>query len=143
MLSNTLLKAFIMDKLFSTNVNPKELSSLTLAFIGDTVYELLVREYLLGFGKRQVGELNKDKVSMVCCSAQTKALEKIRELLSDEEEAVFKRGRNVQVNSVPRNSTLKDYHTATGLEALFGYLYLSDRVERVKELFSAIITCDE
>lgn len=130
-----------MDKLFLSNVNPKELSSLTLAFIGDTVYELMVREYLLTTGLRKVGELNKDKVSMVCCSAQTKALEKIKDLLTEEEEAVFKRGRNVQVNSVPKNSTLKDYHTATGFEALFGYLYLSDRVDRVNELFDAII-CD-
>ena len=128
-----------MDKLFSPDVNPKELSSLTLAFVGDSVYDLLVREYLLGFGKRQVGVLNKDKVSMVCCSAQTKALEKIRGLLDEEEEAVFKRGRNVQVHSTPKHSSLKDYHTATGLEALFGYLYLMHRTERIKELFSAIV----
>lgn len=132
-----------MDKLFSSGVNPKDLPSLTLAFVGDTVYELLVREYLLTKGLRKVGDLNKDKVSMVCCSAQTKAFEKIIELLTEEEEAVFKRGRNVQVNSVPKNSTLKDYHTATGLEALFGYLYLCDRVERVRELFSFIIAEDE
>lgn len=132
-----------MDKLFSSDVNPKELPSLTLAFIGDTVYELMVREHLLTTGLRKVGELNKDKVSMVCCSAQTKALEKIKDLLTEEEDAVFKRGRNVQVNSVPKNSTLKDYHTATGFEALFGYLYLSDRVDRVKELFDAIICNDE
>lgn len=132
-----------MDKLFSSDVNPKELSSLTLAFVGDSVYDLLVREYLLTKGTRRVGDLNKDKVSMVCCNAQTKALERIIELLTEEEEAVFKRGRNVQVNSVPKNSTLKDYHTATGLEALFGYLYLSGRVERIKELFSFIIADNE
>lgn len=132
-----------MDKLFSLNVNPKELPSLTLAFVGDTVYELLVREYLLTKGLRKVGELNKDKVSMVCCSAQTMAFDKIKNVLTEEEEGVFKRGRNVQVNSVPRNSSLKDYHTATGLEALFGYLYLSNRVDRVKELFSAIVNCEE
>ncbi len=132
-----------MDKLFSSGVNPKELPSLTLAFVGDSVYDLLVREYLLTSGKRQVGVLNKDKVSMVCCSAQTKALDKIKECLSEEEEAVFKRGRNVQVNSVPRNSSLKDYHTATGFEALFGYLYLSGRVERVRELFGIIVSGDE
>jgi len=131
-----------MDKLFSSDVNPKELSSLTLAFVGDSVYDLLVRGYLLDFGKRQVGELNKEKVSMVCCSAQTKALEKISHLLTEEEEAVFKRGRNVKVNSVPKNSTLRDYHTATGFEALFGFLYLSKRVERIKELFSYIIAED-
>ena len=132
-----------MEKLFSSGVNPRELPSLTLAFVGDSVCDLLVREYLLTLGKRQVGALNKDKVSMVCCSAQTKALEKIEDALSEEEAAVFKRGRNVQVNSVPRNSSLKDYHTATGLEALFGYLYLCGRIERVKELFDAIISTDE
>ncbi len=127
-----------MDKLFLSNVNPRELPSLSLAFIGDSVYELLVREYLLSTGKRQVGELNKDKVAMVCCSAQTKALDKIKPLLTEEEEGVFRRGRNVQVHSVPRNSSLKDYHTATGLEALFGYLYLQGRTDRIKELFSVI-----
>lgn len=131
-----------MDKLFLSDVNPKELPSLTLAFIGDSVYELLVREYLLSTGKRQVGELNKDKVAMVCCSAQTNALDKIKHLLSEEEEGVFRRGRNVQVHSVPKNSTLKDYHTATGLEALFGYLYLQGRAERIYELFNVIITSD-
>lgn len=132
-----------MDKLFLSDVNPKELPSLTLAFVGDSVYDLLVREYLLTTGKRQVGALNKDKVSMVCCSAQTKALDKIKESLSEEEEAVFKRGRNVQVNSVPKNGSLKDYHTATGLEALFGYLYLSKKVERIRELFEIIISADK
>lgn len=131
-----------MDKLFLSDVNPKELSSLSLAFVGDSVYELLVREYLLSTGKRQVGELNKDKVSMVCCSAQTKALDRIKPLLSEEEEGVFRRGRNVQVHSVPRNSTLRDYHTATGLEALFGYLYLSGSTERIRELFDVIVSPD-
>lgn len=129
-----------MDKLFLSDVNPKELPSLTLAFVGDSVYDLLVREYLLTTGKRKVGDLNNEKVAMVCCKAQTNALEKIVEVLTDEESAVFKRGRNVQVNSVPRNSSLKDYHTATGLEALFGYLYLSDRIERIRELFAIIIS---
>lgn len=132
-----------MDKLFLSGVDPKELSSLSLAFVGDSVYDLLVREYLLTFGKRHVGELNKDKVSMVCCKAQTGAFEKIQPILSEEEEAVFKRGRNVQVHSVPKNSTLKDYHTATGFEALFGYLYLQGRVDRIRELFEVIIAEDE
>lgn len=129
-----------MDKLFLSDVNPRELPSLTLAFVGDSVYELLVREYLLSKGKRQVGELNKEKVAMVCCSAQTNALDKIKHLLTEEEEGVFRRGRNVQVNSVPKNSSLKDYHTATGLEALFGYLYLFGRTERIYELFDVIVS---
>ena len=134
-----------MDKLFLSDVNPRELPSLTLAFVGDGVYELLVREYLLSTGKRQVGDLNKDKVKLVCCSSQTVAFEKIKEMLTDEEEGVFRRGRNVQVNSVPKNSSLKDYHTATGFEALFGYLYLCGNIERIKELFAVIVSseCDE
>lgn len=131
-----------MDKLFLSDINPKELPSLSLAFIGDSVYELLVREYLLSTGKRQVGELNKDKVLMVCSSAQTKALDKIKPLLSEDEEAVFRRGRNVQVHSVPRNSSLRDYHIATGLEALFGYLYLCGDTSRIRELFDIIISSD-
>ncbi|MBQ9742855.1 MAG: ribonuclease III [Ruminococcus sp.] len=133
-----------MDKILSYNINPKELSALNLAFVGDSVYDMLVREYLLTFGNRQVGELNKDKVSMVCCKAQTQAFERIRPLLTEDEEAVFKRGRNATVHSVPRNSTLKDYHTATGMEALFGYLYLSGESARLRELFSAVVAgCDE
>ncbi len=131
-----------MDKLFISDVNPRELPSLTLAFVGDSVYELLVREYLLSKGKRQVGELNKEKVAMVCCAAQTKALDKIKELLNEEEEGVFRRGRNVQVNSVPKNSSLKDYHTATGFEALFGYLYLCNKTDRIYELFNVIVNAD-
>ena len=134
-----------MDKLFLSDVNPRELPSLTLAFVGDGVYELLVREYLLSTGKRQVGDLNKDKVKLVCCSSQTVAFEKIKEMLTEEEEGVFRRGRNVQVNSVPKNSSLKDYHTATGFEAMFGYLYLCGNIERIKELFAVIVSseCDE
>ena len=134
-----------MDKLFLSDVNPRELPSLTLAFVGDSVYELLVRDYLLSTGKRQVGELNKDKVRLVCCSSQTVAFKKIKEMLTEEEEGVFRRGRNVQVNSVPKNSSLKDYHTATGFEALFGYLYLCGNIERIKELFAVIVSseCDE
>ena len=132
-----------MDKLFSSDINPRELPSLTLAFVGDSVYDLLVREYLLKKGMRKVGQINKEKVAMVCCSAQSQALDKISQTLSEEEEAVFRRGRNVQVNSVPRNSSLKDYHTATGFEALFGFLYLSGQIERVRELFEIIISADE
>ncbi len=131
-----------MDKLLENKITPQTMSSLNLAFVGDSVYELLVREYLATRDSRRVGELNREKVSLVNCYSQTKALEKILPLLSEEEEAVFKRGRNVTVNSVPKNSTLKEYHTATGLEALFGYLYLTDNIERIRQLFNVII-CED
>lgn len=127
-----------MDKICSNN-DPKLLPSLTLSFVGDSVYDLLVREYLALRDKRRVGELNSEKVSMVCSAAQADAYEVIAPFLSEEEQDVFRRGRNVTVHSVPRNSTLKNYHTATGLEALFGYLYLSKNEDRIHELFKIIV----
>ncbi len=126
-----------MDKL-NKNIDPKTLPSLTCAFVGDGVYELLVREYLVKYDGRRVGDLNKSKVDMVCAKAQSDAAFKLIPHLNEEELAVYKRGRNVGVNSVPKNATLKDYHTATGLETLFGYLYLSDKKDRVQELFEII-----
>lgn len=138
-----LIKGKVMDKLLENKITPQTMASLNLAFVGDSVYELLVREYLATRDSRRVGELNREKVSLVNCASQTKALEKILPLLSEEEEAVFKRGRNVNVNSVPKNSTLKEYHTATGLEALFGYLYLTDSISRIRELFNAIISAND
>lgn len=127
-----------MDKL-NKNIDPKTLSSLTCAFVGDGVYELLVREYLVKCDGRRVGELNRAKVDMVCAKAQSEAAFKVIPSLSEEELAVYKRGRNVNVNSVPKNATLRDYHTATGLEALFGYLYLCGRNQRIRELFEIIV----
>ena len=117
------------------------MSSLSLAFIGDSVYEILVREHLCKANVGKVGVMNKLKVDMVCCKAQAEAVKKILPLLSEEEQGVFRRGRNVTVNSASKSSSLADYHAATGLEALFGYLYLSGRESRCRDLFG-IITDD-
>lgn len=113
--------------------------TLNLAFIGDGVYDLLVREYLVQHSSAHVGELNRQKVSMVNCKSQAESIHRIIPLLSEEEADVFKRGRNAKVNSASRHSTLADYHAATGLEALFGWLYLKGRTERINELFTQII----
>lgn len=123
-----------MDK----KLDVKTMPSLNLAFIGDSVYEILVREYLCKMNVGKVGVMNKKKVDMVCCKAQAEAVKKILPLLTEEEQGVFRRGRNVAVNSASKSSSLADYHAATGLEALFGYLYLSDRESRCRELFSII-----
>ena len=112
--------------------------SLSLAFIGDSVYEILVREHLCKANVGKVGVMNKLKVDMVCCKAQAEAVKKILPVLSEEEQGVFRRGRNVTVNSASKSSSLADYHAATGLEALFGYLYLSGRESRCRELFGII-----
>ena len=123
-----------MDKKLDVTVMP----SLSLAFIGDSVYEILVREHLCKANVGKVGVMNKLKVDMVCCKAQAEAVKKILPLLSEEEQGVFRRGRNVTVNSASKSSSLADYHAATGLEALFGYLYLSGRESRCRELFGII-----
>lgn len=115
------------------------LSMLGLAHIGDGVYELLVRTMLCMQGHQAVTELHKLTVSYVRAPAQAKAAEKIRPLLREDELALYKRGRNAHVNSVPQNAQLGEYHAATGLEALFGWLYLQGKQERIQELFSAIM----
>ncbi len=114
-------------------------SMLGLAHIGDSVYELLVRTMLCTQGHQSVTELHKLTVSYVNAPAQASAAEKILPRLSEDETAVYKRGRNCKVNSVPHNATLGQYHAATGLEALFGWLYLKGEKDRIDELFSVIM----
>ena len=113
--------------------------TLNLAFIGDGVYDLLVREYLVTHSSAHVGELNKLKVSMVNCKSQAEFIREIADQLAEEETEIYKRGRNTKVNSASKHSSLSDYHAATGLEALFGWLYLKGRTERINELFTLII----
>ena len=115
------------------------ISMLGLAHIGDGVYELLTRTMLCAKGHNSVSELHKLTVSYVKAPAQAKAVEKILPILSDDEMAVYKRGRNAKVNSVPQNADIGQYHMATGLEALFGWLYLRGCNERISELFSVIV----
>ncbi|MBQ6336865.1 MAG: ribonuclease III [Ruminococcus sp.] len=113
--------------------------TLNLAFIGDGVYDLLVREYLVTHSASHVGELNKLKVEMVNCKSQAAYMQLLLDELTEEELAVYKRGRNTKVNSASKHSTLSDYHAATGMEALFGWLYLKGSQERINELFTRII----
>ena len=120
------------------DINPKQLSPLNLAFIGDCVYEMLVRENLVCDANRPVNDLHKESVKYVSAKAQTLAFEKIKDLLTDEELAIYKRGRNAKVGHSPKSASEGEYHCATGVEALFGYLYLTQQLERIKELFSKI-----
>ena len=113
--------------------------TLNLAFIGDGVFDLLVREHLVRASSANVGELNSAKVSLVNCKSQAEYMKKLLPVLTEEETDIYKRGRNAKVNSASKHSTLSDYHAATGLEALFGYLYLKGESERIKELFTLII----
>lgn len=121
-----------------TEIQPRQLSPLNLAFIGDCIYEILVREALVCEANRPVNELHRESVKYVSAKAQTEAYAKIKDKLTEEETAQFKRGRNAKVGHSPKSATDAEYHTATGIEALFGYLYLSGKTERIKQLFAAI-----
>ncbi len=116
---------------------PMQLNPATLAFMGDGVYGLLVREKLCEIS-RPSGELHSLSVKLVNASAQAKSFKLIEPMLSEQEMSVFKRGRNSHTNGTPKNSSSGEYHAATGLEALFGFLYLDGQIERMKELFSVI-----
>ena len=117
--------------------NPNLLSPSVLCFVGDSVYSLLVRTKLAEIN-RPSAQLHKLSVELVKASAQAKALELILPLLTPNELSIFKRGRNFHTSSSPKNATKGEYHTATGLECLFGYLYLLGEDIRIKELFGNI-----
>lgn len=117
----------------------KALSALGLAYIGDCVYELLVREFIIAKGNVPVNRLHKKTVSYVCASGQSAAVEAIIDCLDESETSVYKRGRNANGSTVPKNANAQEYRRATGLEALFGFLYLTDQQERIAELFAKII----
>lgn len=121
-------------------LNPKQLSPLNLAFIGDCVYEMLVRLYFVEQANRPVNELHRESVRFVSAKAQTEAFAKLEPLLTEEELAVFKRGRNAKTGHQPKSASVGEYHCATGVEALFGYLYLQGENARIEELFQAIIS---
>lgn len=114
-------------------------STLGLAHIGDCVYELMVRSWIVYHGRLTSAGLHNDKVKYVSAPAQAAAIRRISDFLTEEETGVYKRGRNARVNSVPKNADISDYHAATGLEALFGWLYLNDRHVRLNEIFAKIM----
>ncbi len=120
------------------DVKPNELSPLTLAFIGDTVFDLLVREDLICKANRPANDLHNLAVKKVKASAQAEFIEKLLPHLTENELAVFKRGRNAKSGHLPKNASQSDYHMATGFEALIGYLYLSNELDRIKELYKII-----
>lgn len=122
---------------------PAEYSPLVLAYIGDAVYEVLVRQYILSKGNAPVNVLNRQARQIVNAAAQSAAYEKIRDCLTEEESSVYKRGRNAKSHTSAKNQTVTDYRRATGIEALFGYLYLSGNNDRINELFCKCIADDE
>lgn len=122
--------------------NINSYNSLTLAFLGDAVYELMVREYLTKLNNISAAKLHKLSVKLVNASAQSEGIKKIMPILTEDELAVFKRGRNAHPHHTPKNQSEGDYHYATGFEALFGYLHLLEQTDRLRELFNIIIEAE-
>lgn len=123
--------------------NLKEISTEALAYLGDSVIELKVRELLVEQGISGSGDLNRASLAFVKASAQAAAMHKIIPLLSDDENSVYKRGRNMSGGNVPKSATMSEYRSATGMEVLFGYLHLQGKHERISELFSAAYAKDK
>lgn len=119
-------------------VSPKELSPLVLAYIGDAVYEVLARTRVIALGNAPVNKMNSAARRIVNAKSQCEAYFKIKDTLTEEESAVFRRGRNANSYTHPKNMDINDYRHASGLEALFGYLYLAGNNERITELFELI-----
>ncbi|MBQ8390023.1 MAG: ribonuclease III [Oscillibacter sp.] len=117
----------------------RAISSIGLAHMGDAVFEILVRTWLCAHGKATGKGLHQATIRMVCAESQAEKAEKIIPLLSEEELAVFKRGRNAHVKSVPGHASRAQYGEATALEALLGWLSLSGRRERINELFKRMM----
>ena len=131
-----------MENYFQMNLPRQQIdtiSNLGLAHIGDGVWELLCRSYLCARGEKTVAQLHHDTIAMVKAPAQAEYIEKILPLLTEQELAYYRRGKNSHVHAAPKGATPVQYAKATGLEALFGALYLAGQTERVNELFRAAV----
>lgn len=126
-------------RLYDKDINADTISPLTLAFVGDAVFSLYIREMLVCDANRPVGKLHKLSVQWVKAEAQSKGMHAILPFLSEKETEVFKRGRNAHTSHTPKNQSGCDYHYATGFEALVGYLYLKDETERLTQLLNEVI----
>lgn len=134
-----------MENYFRMNMPKKDIdaiSNLGLAHIGDSVFEVLCRSYLCARGGKNVGNLHRETVALVKAHSQARFAEKLLPVLTEEELAYYRRGKNSHVHAVPKGATPAEYAKATGLETLFGALYLSGQTERLNELFHVIMKED-
>ena len=127
-----------MEDLFHLTMSPREINQISvlgLAHCGDAVFELMVRSWLCLSGRARVENLHRATVSYVCAPAQAARVDRMLPLLTPDELAQYKRGRNAHVSAIPKNATHEQYAKATGLECLFGALYLTGQTARINELF--------
>lgn len=125
---------YIKDMLKLQETDIKTYSPLTLAFIGDSIFDLIIRTCVVESGNAPVNKLHKRASKLVSAPAQAQLYHLIKDQLTEEESAIFKRGRNAKSFTTAKNAGVVEYRTATGLEALMGYLYLTDQMNRLIEL---------
>lgn len=118
-------------------VDIKAYSPLTLAYIGDSIYDVIIRTVVVERGNRSVNNLHKTTVGFVNAGTQAKIVDALQDILTDEERTVYRRGRNAKSYTVAKNASVEEYRKATGMEALMGYLYLQNRMRRAIELVKA------
>ena len=131
-----------MENYFKMNLSKQEInaiSNLGLAHMGDCVFEILCRGYLCAKGGKNVGNLHRDTINMVKATSQAAFMDKLLPHLTEEELAFYRRGKNAHVHAVPKSCTPAEYAKATGLEALFGALYLAGETDRINELFKLVM----
>lgn len=131
-----------MENLFQMNFTVAQVNAISntgLALVGDGVYELLVRTYLCTQGEHTLQKLHKDTVQLVNAPAQAKFADKLKPHLTEDEQAYYRRGKNAHTHAAPKSATKAEYAKATGLEALFGALYLLGRTDRLNELFQLLM----
>ena len=127
-------KSYMREELGMQEVNIESYSPLTLAYIGDCVYDLIIKTMVISEGNKQVKKLHQETSKIVQASAQSEMMRVIQEVLTEEEHAVYRRGRNTRSVSAAKNQSITDYRRATGFEALLGYLYLKKEWKRLLEL---------
>lgn len=128
--------SFFKEAFQLEDVDARQYSPLVLAYVGDAVYEIIIRTKIVNGGSVQVNKLHKHSANLVKAETQAKMIIALMEELTEEEIAVYKRGRNAKSYTMAKNASMKDYRMATGFEALVGYLYLSEQNHRLVELVS-------
>lgn len=137
---NINLISYIKESLNLPEADLKTYSPLTLAFIGDVVFDLIIRTYIVEQGNAPVNKLHKRVSSLVKAPAQMEMFHKIESMLTEEELAVYKRGRNAKSFTSAKNASITEYRIATGFEALLGYLYLNNQFGRIMDIITAGLT---
>lgn len=133
------LFGIIRKKMELKEINVNDYSPLTLAYIGDGIYEIVVRTIIVDEANRQVNKIHKASSQLVKAQSQAKMIHLIMDMLTEEEKSIYKRGRNAKAVTRAKNASMSDYRVATGFEALMGWLYLSGQSDRMMELMKTSI----